>query len=453
MENARKAVLIQGAVGRTLVNLTWPMVFGILGMVTFNLVDTFFVGRLGIRELAALSFTFPVIMAVSSLALGLGIGTASLVSRAIGEGDERQVKRLTTDSLILSTLIVVTFVVAGQLTIKPLFRALGAAPDIVPLILRYMRIWLWGMIFVVVPMVGNSAIRATGDTRTPSAIMLVAVSINLVLDPLLIFGWGPFPRMELAGAALTTVFARATVFFVSLYILIRRDRMLTARLFPFREIVASWKRLLYIGLPAAGTRMIFPLTVGVLTRIVASYGSSAVAAYGVATRIEFFALAVLAALSSVIGPFVGQNWGAREFRRARTGVRLSERFCLFWGIGLCLLLQAAARPLAAVFNPDPEVIHGIVLYLRIVPWMFGFQGILLVLANVLNVLERPLQAAAMIFAQMFVFCIPLAYLGSSLWGVWGVFAAVAVAYGLGGVAAHLLARRALKPPLPTPATP
>ena len=261
MENTRKAVLTQGSVGRTLVDLTWPMVFGILGMVTFNLVDTFFVGKLGIRELAALSFTFPVIMVVSSLALGLGIGTTSLVSRAIGEGDERKVKRLTTDSLILSTLIVIVFVVVGQMTIEPLFRSLGAAPDIVPLIQQYMRIWLWGMIFVVVPMVGNSAIRATGDTRTPSAIMLVAVTINLVLDPLLIFGWGPFPRMELAGAALTTVFARATVFCVSLYILIRRDRMLTARLFPFREIMSSWKRLLYIGLPAAGTRMVVPLAV------------------------------------------------------------------------------------------------------------------------------------------------------------------------------------------------
>lgn len=449
MENTRKAVLTEGAVGRTLFDLTWPMVFGILGMVTFNLVDTFFVGRLGTLELAALSFTFPVIMTVSSLAMGLGIGTTSLVSRAIGEGDERKVKRLTTDSLILSMLIVAVFVVAGQLTIKPLFRALGAAPEIVPLILQYMRIWLWGMIFVVVPMVGNSAIRATGDTRTPSAIMLVAVTINLVLDPLLIFGWGPFPRLELAGAALTTVFARATVFCVSLYILVRRDRMLTGRLFPLKEVVTSWKRLLYIGLPAAGTRMIIPLSVGVLTRIAASFGAATVAAYGVATRIEFFALAVLAALSSVIGPFVGQNWGAGLFRRARTGVHMSERFCLLWGVGLCLLLQAAARPLAAVFNPDPEVVSGIVLYLRIVPWMFGFQGILLVLTNVLNVLERPLQAATMIFAQMFLFCIPLAYLGASLWGLPGVFSAIAAAYGLGGAAVHFLGRNALRPPLPS----
>jgi Na+-driven multidrug efflux pump len=199
--------------------------------------------------------------------------------------------------------------------------------------------------------------------------------------------------------------------------------------------------------------MIVPVTLGVLTRISASFGPATVAAYGVATRIEFFALAVLAALSSVIGPFVGQNWGARQYLRARSGVRLSERFCLVWGIGLCLLLQAAARPIATVFNPDPDIVHGIVLYLRIVPWMFGFQGILLVLSNVLNVLERPLQAAAVIFAQMFLFCVPLAFLGAHLWGVGGVFSAIAAAYALGGAAAHVLVRKALGSPLPASQTP
>jgi putative MATE family efflux protein len=441
MANTNRAILTEGAVGKTLVKLTWPMVFGILGMVTFNLVDTFFVGRLGTLELAALSFTFPVVMVISSLALGLGIGTTSVLSRAIGERDEAKVKRLTTDSLILSFLIVGLFVVIGWLTIEPVFRILGASPEILPLVKQYMRIWYPGMFFVVVPMVGNSAIRATGDTKTPSAIMLVAVTVNLIFDPLFIFGIGPFPRLELAGAALTTVCARATVFFLSMYILVKRERMLTFSLKPLDAVFRSWKQILYIGLPSAGTRMIVPLVVGVIIRIVSAYGPAAVAAYGVSARIEFFALAVVYALASVVGPFIGQNLGAGRLDRVSLGVKQSERFSLLWGFGAFLILAAAARPVASVFNDNPQVIEGIVLYLKIVPLALGLQGIVTISNSALNVLNKPLHAAGLILVQMVLVYIPLAYLGSTLFGLAGVFGALAFVYAAGGICAHLLVKR------------
>ncbi len=443
MANTNRAILIEGPVGRTLVKLTWPMVIGILGMVAFNLVDTFWVGQLGTLELAALSFTFPVVMVISSLAMGLGIGTTAVLSRAIGEGDEAKVKRLTTDSLILSFLIVGVFLVVGRMTIEPVFRLLGATPEIMPLVKQYMQIWYPGTIFVVVPMVGNSAIRATGDTKTPSAIMLVAVTVNLILDPLFIFGIGPFPRLELAGAALTTVCARATVFVFSMYILAKRERMLTFSLKPLAAVFRSWKQVLYIGLPAAGTRMIVPLVVGVITRIVSSYGPAAVAAFGVSARIEFFALSVVYALASVIGPFVGQNWGAGRLDRVHLGVKQSEKFSLFWGLGACLLLAAIAHPIASVFNDDPQVIAGIVLYLRIVPIALGLQGIVTISNSTLNVLHKPLHAAVLILGQMVLVYIPLAYLGSSLFGLAGVFGALAFVYAGGGVWAHFLVKRVI----------
>jgi len=441
MANTNRAILTEGPVGRTLLKLSWPMVIGILGMITFNLVDTFFVGKLGILELAALSFTFPVVMVISSLAMGLGIGTTSVVSRAIGEQDEAKVKRLTTDSIILSFLIVGVFVVVGRMTIEPVFRMLGASPEILPLIKQYMQIWYPGMIFVVVPMVGNSAIRATGDTKTPSAIMMVAVTVNLIFDPLFIFGIGPFPRLELAGAALTTVCARATVFVVSMYILIKREQMLTFSLKPLDQVFRSWKQILYIGLPSAGTRMIIPLVVGVITRIVSAYGPAAVAAYGVSARIEFFAFSVVYALASVMGPFVGQNLGAGKLDRVRLGIKQSERFSLLWGFGAFLVLAVAARPVASVFNSDPHVIEGIVLYLRIVPLVLGLQGIVTISNSTLNVLNKPFHASALIFGQMVLIFIPLAYLGSSLLGLSGVFGALAVVYAMGGILAHLLVKR------------
>ena len=223
----RGTQLVEGSVTKTMIGLTLPMLVGILGMVAFNLVDTFFVGRLGTLELAAMSFTFPVVLVVSSIARGLGVGTTAVISRAIGEGDRHKVQRLTTDALLLSLLVVIGFVAVGLMTIEPLFRLLGAGEEVLPLIRRYMFIWYFGMPFVVIPMVGNSAIRATGDTKTPSMVMVAAMLLNLILDPLLIFEPGPFPRLELAGAALATASARAFAMVVSLYVLIEREGMIT----------------------------------------------------------------------------------------------------------------------------------------------------------------------------------------------------------------------------------
>lgn len=438
VQTLKRARLTEGPVGKTLVRLTIPMIFGIVGIVAFNLVDTFFVGKLGTDELAALSFTFPVVLIINSLAHGLGIGASAVISRAIGEGDHHKVQRLTTDSLVLSVLLVAFFVVLGQLTINPIFRLLGATPEILPLIKQYMRIWYFGMIFVVVPMVGNNAIRATGDTKTPSIIMIVAVVFNLIFDPMLIFGIGPFPRLELTGAAIATVISRGITFLVALYVLYFRDKMITFVLPKIRDIITSWKRILYIGLPNAGTRMVIPLAIGVITRIVASYGREAVAAYGVSSRIEFFALAVVMALRSVIAPFVGQNWGAGRYDRLKLGNKLSERFSMGWGLIMYIILAAAARPIASLFNDNPDVISTIVLYLRIVPIGYGLQGVLLLSTAAMNVLNRPLHGTFLTIIQMFALYIPLAFAGSYLIGLPGVFAALGFVYCGAGIASHFI---------------
>jgi Na+-driven multidrug efflux pump len=226
-----------------------------------------------------------------------------------------------------------------------------------------------------------------------------------------------------------------------MYILIKREQMLTLSLKPLNEVMRSWKQILYIGLPAAGTRMIVPLVVGVITRIVSAYGPPAVAAFGVSARIEFFALSVVYALASVMGPFVGQNWGAGKLERVRLGIQQSEKFSLLWGLGAFILLAATAHPIASMFNDDPQVVAGIALYLRIVPLALGLQGIVTISNSTLNVLNKPLHAAALILGQMVLVYIPLAYLGSSLLGLGGIFGALALVYAGGGVVAHLLVKR------------
>ena len=443
MENGKKALLVEGPIGKTLFKLTVPMVFGILSLVMFNLVDTFFVGQLGTAELAAMSFTFPVVLIISSVAMGLGIGTSAAVSRAIGEGDQYKVKRLATDSLSLSVLTVAIFAIIGLLTIDPTFRSLGASPEVLPLIRQYMTIWYPGVIFIVVPMVGNNSIRATGDSKTPSAIMLVAMLTNIVLDPLFIFGIGPFPRLELVGAAIATNIARAITLIVSISILYYREKMITFALPKFSEVLSSWKPILYVGLPAAATNIVVPLATGVITRLVSVYGPEAVGAFGVVSRIDMFALTVVMALSSVLSPFVGQNLGGGRRDRVSLGVKGSQAFALVWGGVMFILILLAARPIASIFSDNPDVISNIVLYLWIVPISYGLRGVLLLSSSALNVLKKPIHASALAITQMFVLAIPLAYAGSSLVGLRGVFAATAIANIIAGIAAYLTLRKIL----------
>jgi putative MATE family efflux protein len=443
MNNTGRANLTEGPVGRTLIALTIPMLLAVLTMVVFNLVDTAFVGRLGTEELAAISFTFPVVLVINSLAGGLGVGASAVISRAIGRGDRYRVQRLTTDSLALAVMVVAVFSLIGLATIDPLFRLLGATPDVLPLIRQYMTLWYIGVIFVVIPMVGNAAIRATGDTRTPAIIMMVAAGVNLALDPLLIFGVGIVPGLGLTGAALATVIARAMTLIASLWVLVRRERMVIWSRPKVEEVLQSWRQVLYVGLPAAGTNVLVPISAGIITGMVAAYGPEAVAALGVGSRIESLGLGVIMALASVLTPFVGQNWGADRLDRVRLSVSYAQRFALLWGALLFITLVAFGRSVALVFNEDAIVVATLVDYLRIVPLSYGLLGVLMLANAALNALNRPLQSALLTILRLFVLYIPLALVGSALLGLQGIFGAAAIANGLAGITAFFWLRRIL----------
>ncbi len=431
-----KALLTTGKVEHVIMKLTLPMIFGNLGMVIFNLVDTYFIAKLGTQQLAALSFTFPVVLVVNSLALGLGVATSSLVSKAVGEGNHYKVKRLGTDSILLSLLLVILFVLFGLATIEPVFQMLGATSEIMPYIKEYMSIWYLGVIFVVVPMVGNSILRALGNTTVPGIIMLVAALLNTVLDPLMIFGYGPFPRLGITGAAVATVIARALTFSVAIFVLVKREKVLLLKFVSIQEVLDSWKVILYIGIPNAFTRMITPIAFGIITKLIASYGTAAVAGYGVSTRLEFFALILVNALSTIMAPFTGQNYGAKESARLKSGILFGHKVALLSGLLMYITLAIFAKPLAQLFNGDLAVVSVITTYLWIVPIGYGMQGILLISSAVLNALNKPFLSSFLVFTQLFVLYLPLALLGSKLFGMKGIFFALVISYFIAGCLAY-----------------
>ena len=437
MNQRIKAKLTEGNITKLLTRLSLQMMVGMISMVIFNLVDTFYIGQLGKNELAAMSFTFPVVLVVQSISLGLGMGTSSVVSRAIGKGDTSKVKRLSTDALFLAAIIVALAAIIGELTITPLFTLMGADSDILPLVKEYMHIWYIGVIFVVFPMVGNNIIRATGDMKTPAIIMTFAAIANMILDPFLIFGIGPFPEMGLAGGALATVLGRASTLLFAMSILIKRE-LITFKKLTIKELFTSWKQILFVGVPAALTRIINPLTLGIITRIVSIYGTAAVAGFGVATRLEMIVLMIIRSLAAVMIPFTGQNWGSGKFRRVSEAVKKVYKFSLFWSVIAYGCLYFTSTLMAGLFNKDPVVISTVVIYLRIIALTYGFQGILLLSSSVLNAIGKPIHAIVLSLLRLLGLYIPLALIGSSMFGLKGIFAGGAVANLVSGIIAAVV---------------
>lgn len=432
--------LLTAPMTSVLLRMTGPMSLGIVAILAFNLVDTFFIGMLGTQALAAISFTFPVTFVVTSLAMGLGAGLSAVMGHALGQGKHEEAARITTDNLFLAVLLVTLIAVAGALTIHPLFRLLGASDALIALIYDYMLIWYLTVPMLVLPMVGNAAIRATGDTKTPSLVMTVAGLVNGVLDPLLIFGIGPFPEWGIRGAAIATSLSWLMAMLVSLYILRHREGLLRWRLSPRPQLLAHWRALLHVAVPASFTNMLNPLANAVLMTIFAGLGTEVVAAYGAASRVEALLLIVMMALSSVLAPFISQNCGAGNPARAKAALQLCMRFALLFQLAVYALTWLLAPFIADLFSDHPQVVRLIVLYLHLVPIGYGFQGMVMLLASALNGVRASSISFLFNGLRLFVFLLPGAWLGAKLGGEQGIYLGILLANLAAGTLAWWYAR-------------
>lgn len=430
-----KKNLTEGNIKKQLFELTWPMLLGMMGIVIFNLVDTFYVGKLGVHQLAAMSFSFPVIMVLNSLSQSIGIGTSSLIARNIIHTDKAEVKMMASRSILLGVLVVFIFVVIGVLTIRPLFSALGAKGDILEYVNDYMFVWYFGVPFVVFPMIGNNIVRATGDTFTPGMVMVASGIINAILDPFLIFGYGPFPAMGIKGAALSTVISRSTSLIVILFILIKREKLLTLHFGRFKQILSTWKDVLHIAGPTSLTLLITPVSVGLITKILARFGKEAVAAFGVASRIEMFVLMVIAALGSVLIIFLGQNISKLKFDRIFKSLHYALRFAMVWGVFVFVMLLIFGKNLTSFFSNDEMVVEIASKYFFIISASYGFQGLIMLSTSSFNGINKPYPSTFFSITRMLVLYVPLAWIASRIFDIYGVFWAGLIANVVVGILA------------------
>jgi putative MATE family efflux protein len=441
---AAKHDLTTGNIRAHLMRMTLPMIWGVLSMISFQLVNTWYISRLGTVPLAAMSYTFPVTYGLFSLFIGFSIAMSSVVSRLIGQKQFDDIKRITAHGMILILGVCCFLTGAGLLLTEPIFRAMGVTDEMMPLIHDYMVPYFFGLFFISTPIIGNAALRASGDTRIPALIMVTAALANAAIDPILIFGLFGFPRLEIQGAAISTVFANACALMASLLFL-RRKQMIDARHLRSLTLFGdSARKLLIIALPAGLTSALPAISNAVITTLLTGSGAAAVAAFGVASRIEAFAFIIVMALAIGLAPIVGQNWGGGFKDRVRETVFLAALFSAAWSILVALLLGVFEESLSAAFSKDETVRDVLALYLVIVPVSYAFGSVTNIWGSAYNAMGEPRQSATMLFAKMIVLLIPAVWLGEMLAGAAGVFFAIAAINILTGVLFHAMGLQRLR---------
>jgi len=415
--------LTQGSVAGHLRRQGTPFALGLIAIFSFEAVDLFFIGQLGNAPLAAIGFTLPVIWLLYGIGIGFEAGAASCISRAVGKNNQDLARRLSTDTAVLAALVALVLCFIGLSTIEPVFRLLGAPDELMPQIRAYMEVWYWVEPMDAALWTCLASIRARGNALLESKIITMAALLNLVLDPLFIFGLFGFPRLEIQGAAVATLVSVMLMLIFTLWHLHSRLNVFASIIAPFKDILDSWKHMLEIGIPAMITNAIIPVSSGIVVAMVAGYGVEAVAGYGIAMRLEPMALIPFYALSAVSSPFFGQNYGAQKYDRLLEARQVVMRFCLGFGLALAIIMSVLAAPLASLFTDSVTIQAVAAHYIWVVSWSWGAYGIVMSVNASFNGSGRPLPSVLISSTRVIFIFLPLAFIGRWLYGLNGLFAA------------------------------
>ncbi|HET7188967.1 MAG TPA: MATE family efflux transporter [Gemmatimonadaceae bacterium] len=355
------AHLVADPLPRTIARVALPAVASSLLMTLFFSVDTFWIGtRVGATGLAAASTAVFWIWLLVSIAEMVSVGLTAVASRRYGEGRGSEAARIAGDALVLALVLGALCGIAGLLLLPHLFAVMHTPPDVSALGARYLGTYFLGAPLIFGFFAVDAAFRAAGDTRTSFLLLSASVGVTLVLDPMLIVGWGPIPPLGVSGAAIATVCTRAVAFALGLTIVGRRGVLRVGR--PDWRVLATVVR---IGLPTAVTGVVFSLIYVLVTRTATQFGTPALAALGIGHRVESWLFMIGVGFGAATAAIVGQNLGAGRTDRAARAGWISVGFCTLFGVVACVVELIAPRWFASIFSHDPAVITEAARYLRI----------------------------------------------------------------------------------------
>jgi putative MATE family efflux protein len=433
----------RGAVGRAIVLLSVPMILETAMESLFAVVDIFFVSRLGPAAVATVALTESMLTVVFTLALGLSIGVTATVARRIGEQDPDGAARVTVQAIVLGTGVAAVIGVGGAILAPDMLRVMGASPESVATGVGYTRVMLGGNATLLLLFMINAAFRGAGDAVVAMRVLWLANSINIVLDPMLIFGVGPFPELGVEGAAVATNIGRGIGVLTQLWLLGRVGKRLQVSRRQLQILPMLMWRL--VRLSATGTFQVFigmASWVG-LIRILAVFGDQVLAGYAVGIRLIVFALLPSWGMSNAAATMVGQNLGARQPERAERAVWIAGFYnMLFLGvIGAIFILFAPG--IVSIFTTEPEPLRWGVLCLRIVSCGFLFYAYGMVLTQSFNGAGDAWTPTWINLFCFWLFELPFGYFAAHRfgWGPNGVFLAMTVSFSALAVISGVLFRR------------
>ncbi len=391
---------------------------GFLAMTIAQLIEAIYLGLVGSDELAAVAFAFPIIMSFNALTRGIGIGTSAVLARSIGAGRREQAARVATHGLLLTLCFTVICALLLAWWNNELFHVMGARDHILELVSTYMAIWCLGYPSFGLSMVGSGMMRSIGDPAFPGYVLTLGSVLQILVAPPLIFGWFGYPALGIEGAAWSFVIARTGSLLLTAWWFVIHEKMIR---WNFSNFDNSVRTILHVAVPAGLSNLIQPASMGVITWLLASYGTLVVAGFGVASRIEAVVSMVVIGISASAAPLVGQNWGAKLYSRVDETLKLTHSYCLAWGFLAALIMWIGGEYFAGLISRDPAVIEVATIYLMIVPISIGFTGVINVANGSFNALGKPAPPLVLAVSRLLIVYVPLAIVASRLYGYEAIF--------------------------------
>lgn len=419
--------LTEGPIARPLMKLATPMIVAFSFQTSFNFVDRYFVSRLGDVATAAIGMAFVVQLIFIALGSGMGMGLNSFISRNLGARRKDRAVSAALHSFLLALALGILFGALGLLTQRSIFRLLGAEGRLLGYITEYLTVLFFFAPVYLLSMLSNNIFRGWGDTVYPMKFMITGTALNIVLDPILIFGWAGVPAMGIKGAALATGISRLLAFLYSLYVLVVKGKPERLKMPRFRFDWGIIRGIFQVGFPASIGQILTSLTLSLIFVILRSYGDSARAAYTIAFTYEMVAFLPVIGIGQAIAIMTGHNYGAKKYHRIQQIYYTGLKIALGMMLAVSLVVSAAPDTFAGVFARSPEVRHLTAQTLRILAFGYIFNGVFMCTVTSFQGLGLGSYQLIATLIKMFALMLPLAYLGSLLWGVLGVWGGILTA--------------------------
>ena len=421
--------LTRGSMLRHVISFSIPMLLGNLLQALYNTVDSIWVGRfLGPKALGAVSVSFPIIFVLVSLVMGTTMGATVLVAQYMGAKQLDMVKRTINNTFVLLTTSALAVSAVGIAFNEKILRLINTPEEIMIMASSYLNIFLTGLVFMFGYNAISAILRGLGDSKTPLKFLAMSTAINILLDPLLILGIGPFPRMEIAGAALATTIAQGVSFFVAVVYLNRKDHLISINLknFVFDRVITA--KTVKIGIPSGIQMSVVSVGMLVVSSLINSFGTDTVATFGMASRLDQFAIMPSQSIAMATSAIAGQNIGANKQENVRDTVKWATILAVSISIVLTLIAQLMPGMLLGLFTSDNKVLEQAVGALRILSLAYVFSAIMFVTNGFLRGAGDTMATMVLSITSLWLIRLPLARVLSKMlgFGAKGIWMAIVI---------------------------